>query len=265
MLEFSLWKRLETFTAFIKHWGTARWQTLLLLFLGIYVPLSVFGMLAVQIWQHEGGLAWDVAIMLAIHRTAQPSLDQIATTLTNFGTEWGVFPGSVLVALVLLWFRHWRSLTYFLITLLGCGAINRLEKVWLHRVRPTLWDYAPVPDFSFPSGHAMSSMVFVAALVVLMWGSRWCWLILATGGVFVVAIGWTRVYLGVHYPSDIMAGWMMAIAWAVLVSVVVKPQLTAANPQAETAIEPADVEPVPSPALEPESPQKPYESSSNSV
>jgi undecaprenyl-diphosphatase len=240
MLEFSLWKRLESFSEFVRRWWSARWQILLLLFLGIYVPLAIFTLLAMQIWQHEGGLEWDVAIMLAIHQTAQSNLDRIAATLTHFGTSWGVFPGSAIVSLVLLRFRRWRSLIYFLITVLGGGVINRTEKVWLHRVRPSLWDYTPVPDFSFPSGHAMSSMVFVAALVVLMWGSRWCWLVVAAGSAFVVSIGWTRLYLGVHYPSDIVAGWMMAIAWAVTVSIVVKPQLTAANPQEEDSIESPD-------------------------
>jgi undecaprenyl-diphosphatase len=264
MLEFvwqQFWKRLKTFTDFGKRWWAGHGQFLLVLFLGVYVPLSIFGLLAVKIWQHEGGLNWDVTIMLAIHQTAQSDLDRVASLLTNFGTKWGVFPGSVLVALILLSVRRWRSLLYFLVTVLGGGTINRLEKAWLHRVRPTLWDYAPVPDFSFPSGHAMSSMVFVAALVILMWGSRWRWLIMAMGGVFVVTIGWTRVYLGVHYPSDIIAGWMMAIAWAVLVSVVVKPQLTAANPQ-EDAIDQSNSPPS---AQHEVNSANHYDSSSNSV
>jgi undecaprenyl-diphosphatase len=68
-------------------------------------------------------------------------------------------------------------------------------------------------------------MTFIAALVILTWGSRWYWLILVVGSSFVVAIAWTRLYLGVHFPSDILAGWMVAIAWAIGVSVVLKPHL----------------------------------------
>jgi membrane-associated phospholipid phosphatase len=240
MLEFGWRQRLETFAEFIKCWWAARGQTALWLLFGIYVPLLIFALLAVQIWQHEGGLWWDVAIMMTIHQTAQTNLDRLAATLTNFGTSWGVFPGCIVISLALLRVRRWRSVTYFLLTVAGGGLINRIAKLLLHRVRPSLWEYTPVPDFSFPSGHAMSSMLFVAALVVLMWGSRWCWAVVAAGSLFVVAIGWTRLYLGVHYPSDIVAGWMMAIAWAGLVRVVVKPQLTLANPQDSEAVAQAE-------------------------
>lgn len=94
----------------------------------------------------------------------------------------------------------------------------------LHRVRPHLWESpAPEFDYGFPSGHAMSSMTLVAVLVILTWGSRWRWWVLAAGTIFVLVIGWTRLYLGVHYPSDILAGWMASIAWAVGVSWVIKP------------------------------------------
>ncbi|MBE9019821.1 phosphatase PAP2 family protein, partial [Chroococcidiopsidales cyanobacterium LEGE 13417] len=109
-------------------------------------------------------------------------------------------------------------------TLLGSIIINRTAKVLLHRVRPHLWESpAPEFDYGFPSGHAMSSMTLVVVLVILTWGSRWRWWVLAAGTIFVLVIGWTRLYLGVHYPSDILAGWMASIAWAVGVSWVIRP------------------------------------------
>ncbi|HEY9618509.1 MAG TPA: phosphatase PAP2 family protein, partial [Microcoleaceae cyanobacterium] len=70
---------------------------------------------------------------------------------------------------------------------------------------------------------AMSSMTLVAALIILTWGSRWCRSAMLIGGIFVVTIAWTRLYLGVHFPSDILAGWMVALAWVVGVSLVIKP------------------------------------------
>jgi undecaprenyl-diphosphatase len=136
---------------------------------------------------------------------------------------WGVFPLSAVIVLVLLRQRKWRSLAYLISTLLGSIIINRTAKVLLHRVRPHLWESpSPELDYGFPSGHAMSSMTLVAALIILTWGTRWCWLVLIVGGLFVLAIAWTRLYLGVHYPSDILAGWMVSIAWAVGVSFVIK-------------------------------------------
>jgi undecaprenyl-diphosphatase len=218
------------FAQFFERWLSQHWQMLLLFVLGFYVPLLIFVWLATQIWKLEGGLDWDVSILMAVHATAQARLDAIAATLTDFATVWGVAPVSIVLPFVLLYQRRWRSLIYFMITMLGCGVINVVAKLLLHRVRPSLWDYPALSDFSFPSGHAMSSMILVAALVVLSWGSRWCSWIAALGSVFVIAIGWTRLYLGVHYPSDIVAGWMVAIAWAVGMSLVVKPHRVKSEP-----------------------------------
>lgn len=227
MLNSDFWAFLQSFLSFIKKLLVSHWRSLLLLLIGVYVPLQVFGELAEEVWENEGGFPWDVPILLAIHSTASPQMDVFAATLTRFGVFWGVFPIASAIALLLLLQRRWRSLTYLLTTLLGSIIINRTAKVLLHRVRPHLWPSpAPKFDYGFPSGHAMSSMTLVAALVILTWNSRWrlpVWLI---GGLFVLAIGWTRLYLGVHYPSDILAGWMVSIAWAIGVSLLIRPQLT---------------------------------------
>lgn len=235
-MEFNRNPSAGNFPQFLERWLKRRWQSLLSLILGVYLPLFIFVILAVQIWQQQGGLAWDVAIMTAIHATSQTQLDAIATTLTKFGTRWGVIPASVVISLFLLYRNRWRSLTYFLITAVGCSLINPAAKASLHRVRPSLWEYPALPDFSFPSGHAMSSMVFVVALSVLAWGTRWRNWVLGLGSVFVVAIGWTRLYLGVHYPSDVLAGWMLSLAWAIGVALVVKPYQVQADRNLETTV-----------------------------
>jgi undecaprenyl-diphosphatase len=103
-------------------------------------------------------------------------------------------------------------------------VINRTVKLLLHRARPHLWaSPSPELDYGFPSGHAMSSMTFVVMLAVLTWNTRWRWWVLITGSLFVILIGWTRLYLGVHYPSDVLAGWMAALSWALGVSLVIRP------------------------------------------
>lgn len=221
----NLWKLLQSFWNFLKKFLVTRWRSLLLLLIGVYIPLQVFGELAEEVWENEGGFPWDVPILLAIHQTASPQMDIFATTLTHFGVFWGVFPVTVVIALVLLRRRRWRSLAYLLTTLLGSIIINRTAKGALHRVRPHLWESpAPEFDYGFPSGHAMSSMTLVAALVILTWNTRWRLPVLIFGGLFVLVIGWTRLYLGVHYPSDILAGWMVSIAWAIGVSFFIKPR-----------------------------------------
>lgn len=215
---------LQSFLSFFTTVLTKRWRSLLLLFVGVAVPLLIFEQLAAEIWRSQGGFAWDQAILMAIHNRAQPRLDRVASVLTHFGTYWGVFPATIAIAAALLAVRQWRSLAYWLTTMTGCMLINRTAKVLLHRVRPDLWlSPAPELDYSFPSGHAMSSMTFVVALVILANGTRWQWLLAGLGGGFVSAIGWTRLYLGVHFPSDILAGWMVSVAWAIGVSLLIRP------------------------------------------
>jgi undecaprenyl-diphosphatase len=227
LLNVDFYKLLQTFWDFLKKLLVAHWRSLLLLLIGVYLPLQIFGDLAEDVWENEGGFPWDVPILLAIHATASPQMNVFASTLTKFGVFWGVFPVATVIGLLLLLRRRWRSLVYLLTTLLGSIVINRTAKTLLHRVRPHLWTSpAPEFDYGFPSGHAMSSMTLVAALVILTWHSRWRLPVLLLGGLFVLAIGWTRLYLGVHYPSDILAGWMVSIAWAIGVSLLIRPYVT---------------------------------------
>ncbi len=209
------------------HILTVHRASLLLLLLGVFLPLQVFGELAEDVWEHQGGFPWDVPILLAIHKTAQPQLDVFVTYLTNFGVFWGVFPAAFALAIVLIIRKQWHWLTYFVVTLAGGAVLNQVTKVLLHRVRPHLWQSpAPEFDYGFPSGHAMATMALVAALSIMAGNTRWRWWVIIFGGIFVVIIGWTRLYLGVHYPSDILAGWMASLAWAIGVSLLLKPART---------------------------------------
>lgn len=229
MIKSDFWKLPLSFLSFFKQLLIAYWRSLLLLLIGVYLPLQVFGLLAVEIWKNKGGFPWDVPILIAIHTAARTQLDVLATILTKLGSVWTALPVVSVIALVLFFRRRWRSLTYLLITTVGSTVINLTVKQIIHRVRPQLWQsLTPEPDYAFPSGHAMTSMTLVAALVILTWGSFWCWLVLIFGSLFVVAIGWTRLYLGVHFPSDILAGWMVSVAWAIGVSLLIKPHLTKA-------------------------------------
>ncbi len=249
MIKSDFWKLPLSFLSFFKQLLIAHWRSLLLLSIGVYLPLQVFGLLAIEVWENQGGFPWDVPLLIAIHLTARAQLDVLATTLTKLGSFWTALPVVSAIALVLLLRRRWRSLTYLLTTTLGSTIINRTVKEIMHRVRPQLWEsLSPEFDYAFPSGHAMTSMTLVAALVILTWGSPWCWLVLIFGSLFVVVIGWTRLYLGVHFPSDILAGWMVSVAWAIGVSLLIKPHLTSAialdenQPSDETSLMPQEAQ-----------------------
>lgn len=218
---------LSRFFRFGKQLLIARWRGLLLLLIGVGLPLLLVEELAIAIFQ-SGGFPWDEPLLLAVHAATNARLDRAAKIFTKFGVYWGVLPASIAISLLLLHLRRWRSLIYLDGVLLGSTLLNRAAKAYWHRSRPSLWEW-PVSeiDFSFPSGHAMSSMSFVAAMLVLTWGTRWFGFTLAVGSIFVVGIAWTRLYLGVHFPSDILAGWLVSIAWAIGLRVLIRPRLAA--------------------------------------
>jgi undecaprenyl-diphosphatase len=179
---------------------------------------------AVRVWHEGKGFLWDIPILQAVHATASPWLDRLAIALTPLGVFWGVFPASVAIGVVLLYRRNWRSLLYLVVTLLGSVAINHGTKLIFHRERPNLWEvFTHELDYAFPSGHAMSSMTFAVVLLVLLWGKPGSWLAASAGGLFVVTIGWTRLYLGVHYPSDVLGGWLLALGWTMVMAWLIRP------------------------------------------
>ncbi|MEH2303768.1 phosphatase PAP2 family protein [Nostoc sp.] len=213
--------------SFLKNLLIARWRSLLLLLIGVYLPLQVFEILTVKIWENQAGFPWDVPILLAVHSTANPQLDVLAVTLAIIGLPWMAIPILGAIALILLLQKRWRSLAYLLTVSLGSVIINRTAKELMHRVRPQLWQsIAPESSFAFPSGHAMTSITLVAILLSLAWASSWRWLVLTFGSLYIIAIAWCRLYLGVHFPSDILAGWMVTLGWTIGVSIIIKPYTT---------------------------------------
>lgn len=239
-------------------------QSSVALLVGVCFPLAIFLALAIAVWYHGDGFLWDIPILQAIHLTARPHWDITAHILTQFGVYWGVIPVSVLIGLGLLYTQRWRSLAYLATTLLGSTFLNRTAKVLLHRARPQVWDLVTIePEFAFPSGHAMASFSFVAVLVVLTWGTRWRWVAVGSGTLFVLGVAWTRLYLGVHYPSDILAGWMLTLAWASLAYLLLHPHPTATGSEPVSQQKSPDPVAVDEQQMGPDSqPQVPAESAS---
>jgi membrane-associated phospholipid phosphatase len=188
------------------------------LLIGIIAPLLGFIILAGVIFTNDSRLIWDVTVLEKIHATQRNELDEIAIALTQLARGRSIMAIAIFISMVLAWRKQWQSVGYLLVTVVGSGLLNLLAKVFFHRHRPDLWE-SPLPefDFSFPSGHAMLSMTLVIALTVLVPQNSWRSLLLFCGVILAIAVGWTRLYLGVHYPSDILGGWALAIAWTTLI------------------------------------------------
>ena len=166
---------------------------------------------------YTNGLPWDAPILEFWHRHATPELDSMAIFLTIIGNTGPMVGLGVLVFLGLLLRRQWRAAWLWFASVGGSMLLTQIIKPLVARPRPLLWaSIRPEHTFSFPSGHAMDTAAIATALVLLGWGGRarrWVWLT----PLFALAVGWARLYLGVHNPSDVLAGWAAAVAWVVLV------------------------------------------------
>lgn len=188
---------------------------LLLAFAGLLLPLWGFAELADEIHEQQA-LPFDEPILQLVHTLASAGHDRVFVWISAAGYLHGVVPFDVALVLVLTLLRRFREATFATFALAGAALLNVAAKHSFARIRPALWNsISPETTFSFPSGHAMGSAALACVLIVLAWGTRWRWPVVALSGGFVLAVGLSRVYLGVHYPSDILAGWAAAAAWAV--------------------------------------------------
>lgn len=186
---------------------------LLALFMGLLLPLVIFGQIADEVRDRDP-MWFDDAILTQLHLHATPPRDAGIIFLTRLGAARVIVPFSLLV-LAAFWFRKQKAeALFFLLAAGGAMLLSPLAKAIFQRERPALWPSpAPEFDFGFPSGHSMATMGVVAALVVICWPTRWRYLALVLGAFFVVIIGFTRLYLGVHYPTDVLGGWCAALIW----------------------------------------------------
>lgn len=199
----------------------AIWRRLTAAFVVVAVAVLLFVRLADKVGG-GGTLAYDEAVLRFVNKFASPELDMVSVGLTQLG---GYTGAAVLAAGAgaLLWLRNRRSMALFVAVGVG-GAIvlNGLLKAVFQRDRPELWERLVTENsYSFPSGHAMASGALALSLIVVLWPTRWRWAGLLVGSVYMLGIGLTRMYLGVHYPTDIVAGWMASAAWVAAVACVV--------------------------------------------
>ena len=187
---------------------------IVLLFAGVLLPLWIFAELADEVHELEQ-FVFDDPILLKAHAYAGPGMDRFFIFISQLGYE-GVIVIDVAIVLALLAFRRWREAVFAAIAFSGSALLNLGSKQFFRRDRPSLWEsVSPEHTYSFPSGHAMGSMTLALVVILLAWPTRWRWPLLVLAASFALLVGYSRIYLGVHYPSDILGGWMAATVWVV--------------------------------------------------
>ncbi len=179
------------------------------------LTLLFFGWLAEEVLAGRTA-AFDTLVRGNVHTLASPALTWTMRVLTLLGSE--PFLVALGLFLVVQWRREGRKrlMIVFLITMLGAVALDATLKLVFHRPRPIpFFGLAAPASYSFPSGHALVSCCFYGVLAAVTARGRWWpW---ALAALLVAAIGFSRIYLGVHYPSDVIAGYAAAVVWVLAV------------------------------------------------
>ena len=176
----------------------------------------LFAWLAEEVF--EGDLQrFDSVVRAMIHAHSGPELTRIMQGLTFLGSS--AFLAALFVLLVMLFLARGMRLAAMWLAVAACGSVvlGVSLKLAFQRARPVPF-FGPVPlSYSFPSGHALSSLCFYGVLAGLL-SARMknqsarivTWL---ASGALIAGIGFSRIYLGVHYPTDVIAGYLAAAVW----------------------------------------------------
>jgi undecaprenyl-diphosphatase len=184
------------------------------------IALGVFVLLAflAALWPAFSRL--DAALSALVWSVRTPWLTAVATWATELGSGTVVAPASIVLIAWMVARRNWAAAVYVVMTIgVGWVAGDQVVKNIIRRARPHGVNLAPITDgFSMPSGHSLAAFLFFATLCVIVMLNlptgthlkRW---LVAVSCVAILAVGLSRVYLGVHWLGDVVAAWLFGGAW----------------------------------------------------
>ncbi|MFL6164416.1 MAG: phosphatase PAP2 family protein [Jatrophihabitantaceae bacterium] len=190
----------------------------------ILLMMVGIGHLLTHVWQHSGLVRWDGSVeRWFVHRRS--SGWNAVTKAATYGAETNTVIAIGLVCFVALRWRlgRWLESMFLAVSLIGEVTIFVSTTLLVERHRPAVpkLDGAP-PTSSFPSGHTAASVALYGALALIAWhAARAGWLRLLATALAVlmpVAVGLSRLYRGMHYPTDVLAGALMACCWLAVTS-----------------------------------------------
>jgi undecaprenyl-diphosphatase len=180
-----------------------------------------FGWLADEVLDGETR-QFDEVTRAAVHQFASPAMTTAMRGISFLGS--GLFLTIATVA-VIIWFaqRKWgREAKLMAVTMAGASALNVTLKLAFKRTRPApFFDLLPPASYSFPSGHALTSACFFGAFAAILTARMkrrrpriLVWIVCTT---MFLLIGLSRIYLGVHHTTDVIAGFAAALIWILVV------------------------------------------------
>jgi len=189
------------------------------------LALILFVWLAREVTRGDA-MRLDTPIRDAVHARSSPPLTAVMRGVSLFGSEVILAPLGVILVWWLVAAKRRRAAVVFAVAALGAEALDQIMKLLFNRPRPEpFFGLASPITHSFPSGHAMVSCCFfgVLAMILAARGVPWArsrfkrMAIFAAAALLVGLMGFSRVYLGFHYPTDVLAGYAAAVIWLAVV------------------------------------------------
>lgn len=191
---------------------------LLLTWLVCALLIGSFAFVATAIHLHTI-TGFDDAVIHAVQGMEAPWLTAVMKTFTHIGSTAAV---GLLAAVGLIWLlliRHRAQAFLFASVLAGTGIFNQLLKFIFQRERPDFHRLVEIGGYSFPSGHTMMAFSLYTILAYIIWRNlKTLWsrvLVIAAAAFMIFMIAVSRIYLGVHYPSDIVGGAIASALWLI--------------------------------------------------
>ena len=159
---------------------------------------------------------FDMSVRMWVHGLASPPMTMAMKFITELGSL-GLFIAAAIAIIAFLVTGWKRGAGWLALSLAGATVLSLALKYGFHRPRPVPFFGVAPHSYSFPSGHSLFSLCFYgtfAGLINARVRSLWLRIVVwAAAAGLVLAIGLSRVYLGVHYPSDVVAGYLAALVW----------------------------------------------------
>jgi len=182
-----------------------------------WIPMVLFLIIANEV-RGNMPLPGDVIVLQFIRGFANPGVDTAIIFITNLGGAPVVTLGLTIACALLYLSGRRRDFSFLVFSAAGTVIINIILKLFFQRSRPDLWDRIIIENgFSFPSGHAMISSAIALSIIVICWHGRYRLATIVVGIIYFLSVGISRLYLGVHYPSDVVAGWCVSFLWVATV------------------------------------------------
>jgi len=165
---------------------------------------------------------YDVAVRGSVHAWASPTLTLAMRGVTVVGSLGFLVALGIVVVWRLLAAGRRRAATLLVVATLGGEGLDQGLKLLFERPRPAVFfGLAQPASYSFPSGHSMASCCFYGALAIIAAAQAQSrarrWVICLGAAALILLVGFSRIYLGVHYPTDVLGGYAAAVAWLSLV------------------------------------------------